>query len=193
MRLLKYYEQVTGDNHTCVHMPRFFFGAKESSEGIVKAFVPKAVDASGMVTQQFLFREPRRNDNGKNLVNLQRVKSIMTFGGVHHISQQACPDPKLLRKLDMNFHALVRVHHYLGTKEQYAFRDDPRALNKTLNGKNGRVGSYKPRGIKRYDEFNRRADHEDHAAKAWIRGFVKSMGEDLAAELLMGVGKVGTQ
>jgi hypothetical protein len=192
-RLLKYYEQVTGDNHTCVYMPRFFFGAKESSEKLVKVGIPKTIDALGMVTQRFLFREPSKNYNGKNLVNLQRVKSLATFGGVHHVSQEACPDPNQVRQLNINQHALIRVHHYLGTKEQYFFRNDPRVLNGTLYGLKGKVGSYKPRDTKRYDEFNRRANHADHAAKAWIRGFIQSMGEDLATALLMGVGKVGVQ
>ena len=191
LRLLKYHEQVTGDNHTCVYMPRFFFGAEGSPEGLVKHLVPDTIDAMSMLTQRFLFREPSRNRNGKNLVNLQRVRSLTTFGGVHHISLQACPDPNSLRKLDINMHALVRVHHYLGTKEQYFFRDDPRIINASVHGENVKVGSFKPRDIKRYNQFNERANHEDHAAKAWLRGFVSTMGENLASVLLKGVGKVG--
>jgi hypothetical protein len=192
MRLLKYYEQVTGDNQTCVYMPRFFFGAQESEDARVGSHVPEPIDAFGMVTQRFLFREPSKNTNGKNIVNLKRVKSLQTFQNIHHVSKEACPNPELMRSLDLNKHALVRVHHYLGTKEQYFFRDDPRVFNKAFGSK-GKVRSYIPRDTKRFDEFTRKAYNEDHAAKSWIRGFVEFMGVDLATVLLKGVGKVGIE
>ncbi|CAB9505165.1 expressed unknown protein [Seminavis robusta] len=193
LRLLKYYEQSTNDLHTCVYMPRFFFGAQESRDALVKHNVPDGIDAHGMVTQRFLYREPRRNYNGKNLIHLKRVPSLHTFGGVHHVSTVACPDPDQMRALNLNKHALIRVHHYLGTLEQYMFRDDPRLHDGSASGRNGtkRVGSYNPRGVGRFNNFNKKANHEDHAAKAWIRGFINAMGEDLASELLAGVGKVG--
>ena len=90
-------------------------------------------------------------------------------------------------------HALVRVHHYLGSKDQYLFRDDPRLREKNLHvvaRNSSKPGVFAVRDLKRYEEYNRKANHEDHAAKAWIRGFVREMGEDLATELLRGVGEV---
>ena len=192
MRLLKYYEQVTGDMQTCMYMPRFFFGAQESKDNLVTSFVPQTIDAFGMVTQRFLFREPSKNKFGKNLVNLHRVHSLKSFKNIHHVSKEDCPDPELMRSLDLSKHSLIRVHHYLGTKEQYFFRDDPRMFNESF-GRKGKVSSYIPRDLKRYDEYTQKADSEDHAAKAWIRGFIKTMGVDLAASLLRGVGKVGIE
>ena len=174
-------------------MPRFFFGAQESRDDLVRHAVPDVIDAFGMVTQRFMFREPRRNYNGKNLINLERVKALQTFGGVHHVSETACPDPQVMRTLNLNKHALIRAHHYMGTKEQYFYRDDPRVLNNTMYGKDGKVGSYIPRDTKRFDDNTRKANHEDHAAKAWIRGSTQSMGVDKAATLLAGVGKPGIE
>jgi Glycosyltransferase family 92 len=186
LRLLKYHEQVAHTNHTCVYMPRFFFGAKPSRMELVTHAVPKFIRADNMLTQKFLFREPRRAYNGKNLVNTFRVPNLVVFGSVHHVAE-ACSDPDYERTLDQNKHALIRVHHYLGTPEQYLFRDDPRRGHHSNSSK---PGSFAVRGQKRYDEMNSKAYHEDHAAKAWLRGFVKEMGENLATELLNGVGQV---
>lgn len=190
LRLLKYHEQVVKDhNNTCVYMPRFFYGARESRMQLIKYAVPAPISAENMLTQKYLFREPRQNYNGKNLINTYRVPELKTFGGVHHVAT-ACPDPKVVRGQNQNKHALIRVHHYLGTQEQYLFRDDPR-LHANNEGNRTKFGSFNARGLQRYNEYNRKANHEDHAAKAWIRGFVNEMGVELASNLLEGVGQVG--
>lgn len=192
LRLLKYHEQVVeAHNNTCVYMPRFFYGAKESRMQLIKYAVPASIAAENMLTQKYLFREPRQNYNGKNLINTYRVPELKTFGGVHHVAT-ACPDPKVVRGRNQNKHALIRVHHYLGTQEQYMFRDDPR-LHANNEGNRTKFGSFNARGLQRYNEYNRKAYHEDHAAKAWIRGFVNEMGVELASNLLEGVGQVGLE
>jgi len=190
MRLLKYQEMVAPDvNHTCVYMPRFFFGAQDSKQSLVNHGVPPSINASNMLTQRYLYREPRKHANGKNLMHLQRVPAIKKFMSVHHVSTHACPDPKTMVNKDLNRVSIARVHHYLGSPEQYLYREDPRGNYHA----NASVKTYHTRGLDRWDKLNRKADHEDHAAKAWIRGFVKEMGEELAADLLEGVGVTGVE
>ena len=188
LRLLHYQEQVKHDNATCIYMPRFFFGAQHHprEKRLVRYHAPPEIDAMNMVTQRYLFRESKRNHNGKNLLNLKRAPKVLGYANAHHISQSVCPDPEDQRALNQHRNALIRVHHYLGSQEQYFFRDDPRAENSTKTNST----LYNVRGIKRYDRLNKRANHEDHAAKGWITGFVQNVGLETAVELLEGVGKV---
>jgi len=192
LRALQYQEQITRKNQTCVYMPRFFFGSKTSSSNKVQHLVSEKLDAKNMLTQNFLFRNSRQNNNGKNLLHLQRVPNIRAFRSVHHISKSYCPDPDRMQGLNQNRNALIRVHHYLGTKEQYVFREDPRDVDQTSNSTTAAAAlmTYHVRGEERYDKLNKAANHEDHAAKAWIRGFALRMGITTAAKLLHGVGKV---
>lgn len=191
LRLLHYQEQVKHDNAPCIYMPRFFFGAQHhpKEKRLVRYHAPPEIDAMNMVTQRYLFREAMRNHNGKNLLNLKRAPKILGYANAHHISQSVCPDPEDQRALNQHRNALIRVHHYLGSKEQYFFRDDPRAENRT----EANSTLYNVRGIVRYDRLNKRANHEDHAAKGWITGFVQDVGLETAVELLEGVGKVELQ
>lgn len=121
-----------------------------------------------------------------------------------------------MRELNQHKHSLLRCHHYSGTEEQYFFRDDPRnsamdnttttTTNSTLDElswkrpfsftnsnytNKKKKGSFQGRSNARFAKMTKDAYHEDHAAKAWIRGFIKDMGPDLAAELLKDVGIVG--
>jgi hypothetical protein len=112
LRMLKYHENVTGTNHTCVYMPRYFFGAKESSPLLVQKGAPKGIDTQKLMTQRFLFRESRQNPNGKNLINLERVARIEKFGGVHKITS-VCPELDKMYEINQQHAAIVRVHHYV--------------------------------------------------------------------------------
>ena len=136
--------------------------------------------------------------NGKNLINLQKLPAIKTYTSVHHVSSY-CPDPDQMRKVNHIKKALVRVHHYLGTEEQYFFRSDPRQGNNATTKppvmKNGTLmttGAYYTRDKKRFKKLNQGANYPDQGARAWIRGFIDDVGLEKAKFLLEGVGKVGT-
>lgn len=91
--------------------------------------------------------------------------------------------------------SLLRIHHYLGTQEQYFFRSDPRQVEANVSKAPVKAGmtnaAYFTRGKGRYQMLNKRSIYPDQGARAWIKGFIKSVGVDTARELLEGVGQVG--
>lgn len=61
LKLMKYQEELSGEKQPCIYMPRFFFGAQDHpKQDLVTYAVPSKIDARNMVTQRFLFREPRK-------------------------------------------------------------------------------------------------------------------------------------
>ncbi|CAB9507386.1 expressed unknown protein [Seminavis robusta] len=202
LTFIKQHHMLTGENHTCSYMPRYMFGIKESENSLVQKHMPKGFDGMDFMTQRFQFRNPKRMHNGKNLINIKKLPQIKTYTSVHHVSSY-CPDPDKMRSVNHVKKALLRVHHYLGTEEQYFFRTDPRTVKETNDtnavqppkAKKKADGSvavaYFTRGIGRYKMLNRGAIYPDQGARAWIKGFIQDVGLDLAKELLAGVGKVG--
>jgi hypothetical protein len=131
--------------------------------------------------------------NGKNLINILQLPKIKTYTSVHHVSSY-CPDPDKMRTVNHVKKSMVRIHHYLGTEEQYFFRSDPRqiAANVTKPPVKGMTNAaYFTRGKGRYQMLAKRANYPDHGARAWVRGFITSVGLKTARALLAGVGQVG--
>ncbi|CAB9516928.1 expressed unknown protein [Seminavis robusta] len=200
LTFIKQHHMLTGENHTCSYMPRYMFGIKESETTMVQRHMPAGMDGMDYLTQRFLYRNPRRMHNGKNLINIRMLPQIKTYTSVHHVSSY-CPDPDKMRTVNHVKKSLVRVHHYLGTEEQYFFRSDPRTAkvsNSTdappspdTKKKENSTQAYFTRGKGRYKMLNKRSIYPDQGARAWIRGFVHDVGLDVAKELLAGVGKVG--
>lgn len=131
------------------------------------------------------------------MINLQKLPAIKTYTSVHHVSSY-CPDPDKMRAINHVKKALVKVHHYLGTEEQYFFRSDPRQAN--VNATKAPAGP-KPKTIKsayftrdkqRFNTLNSRANYPDQGARVWIKGFIADVGLETAKELLKDIGKVGT-
>ena len=138
--------------------------------------------------------------NGKNLINIRKLPQIKTYTSVHHVSSY-CPDPDKMRTVNHVKKSLVRIHHYLGSEEQYFFRSDPRQPKETNatksptyapgTNKTWTKAAYFTRGKGRYQSLNRGANYPDQGARAWVRGFIKDVGLDMAKTLLRGVGQVG--
>jgi hypothetical protein len=189
------------------------FGVKEqSTDEAVHRQVPKDSGLSGydFLTQRFIYRNPRRMHNGKNLLNLKQLPQLKTYSSVHHVSS-FCPSPEHMRTVNHVRNSLVKVHHYLGTEEQYFYRSDPRQLDKnntksktetetgtgnltnstTTTKKKKNNPAYFTRGKGRYDTLNARSIYPDQGARAWLKGFVNDVGMETAKHLLEGVGQVG--
>lgn len=179
--------------------PRFMFGVREqSSAELVNRHLPEGINGYDLMTQRFIYRNPRRMHNGKNLLNLKLLPALKVYTSVHHVSS-FCPDPDKMRKVNHVRNSLVKIHHYLGTEEQYFFRSDPRQQHKNVTkplqwepSKPKRKNpAYFTRGKGRYDALNKRAIYPDQGARAWIKGFIKDVGVETAKALLQGVGQVG--
>lgn len=134
----------------------------------------------------------RCRHNGKNLLNIKRIPALKHYSSVHHVSSM-CPDPNKMRTVNHVKKSLVRVHHYLGSQEQYFFRSDPRERpsNNTSTKKGVTNVAYFTRTRGRYSALSRVANYPDHGARAWIKGFIQKVGMEKAKELLNGVGQVG--
>lgn len=206
LRFIKHHHQLTGQNHTCSYMPRYMFGIKESSNEMVQRHVGQRVtgmDGRDFMTQRFMYRNPRRMHNGKNLINLFKLPEIKMYTSVHHVSSY-CPDPDKMRTVNHVKNSLVRIHHYLGTEEQYFFRTDPRGGKKekvsnstaphmiAAQSKPKKTNhAYFTRGENRYNNLNKNSNYPDQGARAWLKGFVDDVGVETAIALLKGVGQTG--
>ena len=72
------------------------------------------------------------------------------------------------------------AHHYVGTWDQWTFRDDPRSWTRK------KVGKYQAMA----GEEDGVILHQEMAATMWLEGFVQLHGVEKAKRLLEGVGYV---
>jgi hypothetical protein len=123
--------QRPGHNLTtpCVQIPRIRFGSKESGAVDVKRHVPVGFNASSFQTLRW--RKHASNENGsankisKTMIDLSRVawKDLKPVDSVHRPIKSICGQRGLyIRMADQVF----AIHHYLGTWEQFSYRDDSR-------------------------------------------------------------------
>ena len=116
----------------CIQIPRIRFGAKESEVQEVSHGVPEGFPASSFQTMRWRWHASQGNYGlnriSKTLIDLSRVswEELQPIDSIHRPIKSLCGHRKLhIRKSEQ---ALV-IHHYLGTKEQYLYRDDARQGN----------------------------------------------------------------
>lgn len=159
---------------SCIQIPRLRFGAIDSS----KQFPPGPFDATTMATLRWqhhaALNNYRENRISKTIVDLHQVKwdDLHPVESIHRPLSN-CSRRKLhIRPADQ----LLLIHHYLGSWEQYSFRNDARKGNErsesmyrktaVLNG--GRTSDIVP----------------------WLAGFTQDVGLVEAQRLLSDVGKL---
>jgi hypothetical protein len=124
----------SGNNLTtpCVQIPRIRFGSQESSSLQVDAQVPAGFNANSF--QTFRWRQHANAANylanriSKTMIDLNRVKweDLVPVSSIHRPIRSICGRRRLhIRKPDQVF----VINHYLGSWEQYSFRDDRRNGN----------------------------------------------------------------
>lgn len=177
-------------------MPRYVFGSTDTPiKGLVDRNVPRNSSillGMSFLTQRFMFRHPRSMTNGKNLVHLEAIDRLKPLRNVHRVSYE-CPSSDSVIGIDHVKMTLVRVHHYLGTPEQFFFRQDPRSpANGTTAVLTG-MAHFNERGMERYQKMTEGAVYMDSGARGWIAGFVKAVGVPMAEHLLQGIGQVGVE
>jgi len=112
----------------CIMMPRLTYSSKESSVEQVSRGIPQGFNGSDFVTQRFRKHCPPRIVHGlsKTVIDVSRVdpKYISeSQANPHRPIFEYCPQELLRMKVSKS--PLV-VRHYLGTWEQFSFRDDAR-------------------------------------------------------------------
>jgi hypothetical protein len=169
-------------NVTCLNMPRIQVTAVEKAASRFRlqgSPVPQPFNASDFLTFRFLYHNKREMMEGKNIINLRNLgfrelpkKRTISV----HRTLPSCPDNSAERLHDQD--SYLQIQHYLGTFEQFSYRDDPRD---SLHA--------------RRDEWYTRGQSpepttRDTGIEAWISGFVEVHGMDQAMALLKDVGKL---
>ena len=118
-------------NPTCLHVPRIQVSTLEKrvSRSLLRSHelpVPTPFNASDFLTLRFLWHNEMEMEAGKNVVDLRNLKLDdlqKRTESVHHVFP-SCPNntANMLREKDSH----LSIQHYLGTWEQFTFREDPR-------------------------------------------------------------------
>eukprot|EP00797_Seminavis_robusta_P035035 Sro858_g211840.1 n/a (265) ;mRNA; r:21336-22130 len=172
----------------CISIPRILFGTTTSadfaeqsgSSSPVPSVLPQQLQNRLDTIRWFYhahYSEFDRNGLAKTILDLSRVQipkpHFPNPVNPHRPFQDLCRDPK--RILDINEHALLRVHHYLSTWETYSFRND------------SRKGGERSREAWEFRALHAR-DGPTMDIVAWLQGFVHQYGLETATQLLEGAG-----
>jgi len=167
----------------CVQIPRIRFGGMESTLEETQKNVPRLFQSKKR-GYQFLTLQWRKHahpdDYGNNriskvLIDLSRVpwEELKPVDSIHRPIRSLCGQRKLhIRKSDQ----VLVINHYLGSLEQYTFRDDSRQGNE--------------RSLEQYNKAKRVQSETDDAIRPWLEGFVEQEGISTASKVLKDVGIV---
>jgi hypothetical protein len=123
--------QRPGNNLTspCVQIPRLRYGAKESTHRQVQRQVPGGFNGSHFLTLRWRHRAAHdsrlHNKISKTLIDLRRVEGqqLQPVTSVHRPIRELCGHRRLyILPKDQ----VLLINHYLGSNEQYLFRNDSR-------------------------------------------------------------------
>jgi hypothetical protein len=163
----------------CHLMVRLYFSAIENDPETMErgANVSQyGIDYTRFSTIRYFHHDERTafgmNRFGKVLVNLKKTpwKEIdRDMHSIHQPNSPSCSEP-----LKPYINGIVRVHHYLGSWEQYISREDVR------------------RTKEKYEEGNSANDGEDYQIQDWLHRFVQVVGVDKSKKLLQYAGIIDT-
>jgi len=186
---VKYLEELEGENKTmfahqlpCISVPRALYSAVESSTEEIQKDVPAFLNASSLNTLRFRHLSPLygsvREERSKTIVDVTQVQEEDYYNisrpviGMHRPIHRICnPERSEGTYESMPLH----LHHYVGTKEAYLFKDDPRRdLEDFLERSEGSYGA-------------------NDVIRPWIGGFVDMVGQQQALYLLQDAGVLPTR
>lgn len=162
----------------CIGVPRLIFGAMESTAEERYDNVPTEwKDVADQLNTLRWRKHAGRNDFGKNalgkvLLDVSRIDVVNTpyFKSLHRPIRSICRQP-----WQYDWASGLRINHYLGSWESYSFRDDARRG-----------------GERSHEQWEYKAttngEFSDDNIRPWLRGFVETMGQDGAKELLQDAG-----
>lgn len=130
-----YKSQAVGLNVTnirdyyCQIIPRLLFGSVEVKENMLREAIPEGLDIDPLRLDTLRWRkhnrvEEKRNGLGKPLIDVSQMGPHLPalVRNPHRMIDQLC-GPPFHRYTKFNG---LRINHYLGSWEQYSFRDDSR-------------------------------------------------------------------
>lgn len=193
----------------CLMIPRLRYGVKESTPEQVGKDVPQDLNASTFQTMRYRHHAPihslELNRYPKAIVDASRVDdSDITMKTMHRPVDKYCPTRLMYATVDESF---LVINHYLGTWEQFSFRNDARKTDgrRTFEVRLPRFRimlrlfrltvsslyhSHNTRQLQEYSIFKDVDNGDDDGVRPWLNEFVESVGSDTASALLEGVGHV---
>jgi hypothetical protein len=158
----------------CVTVQRTMFGTVPSSDENVSRDVPDYLDARRFNTLNFLY-QAKPDPPAKSLIDLSRIpwdaKEYMGSTSPHRPFGDWCSNGWI--RTDS---FALDIHHYLGSWEQFSYRNDARKGSERRS-----IDMWKKDSAMQEGGLN-----DD--ARPWISGFVKLVGDEAAKELLRGAG-----
>ena len=164
---------------SCIVLPRVLFGAVHNETDTEPSKLPRGLDLDDparLDTLRFRQHAPymnKLNGLGKPLIDASQVGPFvpLQIRSPHRIVFQLCGSPFPGETVKRS---PFRVNHYLGSWEQYSYRDDSR--------KRG------DRSREAWEVRARLAEERDLVTHTWLGGFVQSVGTDRATRILKGTG-----
>ena len=162
----------------CITLPRVLYGAVESTnDEMGEQDMPSIlrIDARQFDTLRWRYRttSPRGMSDGlaKSIMDVSKLRPQDYTGGsdIHKAMKSICPHTWLKYDYPLGF------HHYLGSWEQYSYREDAR------KGQIRTHESWKARSLLMGGGY-------DDEICGWVQGFVQQVGDDVAISLLKDVG-----
>lgn len=184
--VLNYLHQlgIPAGNQSCLLVPRIQISSVERPSSRFpfqtgNNAVSRIFNTSDFLTLRFLYHNEQEMDAGKNVIYLKNIPfdelPPKRTKSVHH-ALDSCPENSnnMLRAKDSH----LQIQHYLGTLEQFTYRDDPR------DHVHNRRATWFSRGR------NPEPTKKDDDMEPWLIGFMENQGPKEAAALLKDVGKV---
>lgn len=172
----KFYQRLLS---SCLPMSRLQFSTHETTN----ATTPEPFHAKDFLTLQyqhhFGLKNFKRNGKVKSIMDLSQIptKELLDLKYIHaHLPVRT--QCKYNEEFLGNRKSPIVAHHYVGSWEQWTFRDDPRSWTRKKRGK--------------YDALSGEGDvlRHESAATTWLDGFIQQHGVTKAKALLKDVGYV---
>ena len=194
--LLKAELQRPGTNLTrspCIQIPRLRFGAVVDDEQDItsqsQSQIPPGFNATQFLTLQWRHHagvdQYKANKISKVIIDVSQVpwSELVPVESIHRPIKSLCSQRKLhIRSPD----SVLVINHYLGSWEQYEYRQDARISGATIN--EGNLGDGRSR--QQYDKQKMVNAATNDEIQPWLQGFVTAMGQQQAEALLKGVGQL---
>jgi len=163
----------------CLLAPRLQIASIESNVTTAAEKPPRPFEAQDLMTHRWLYHNGEEMPSGKNIIKLSPHDTSLPRAAhsVHHILEH-CPRNTSGESSLTDPNKLLLIQHYLGTLEQFTFRDDPRDAVDDRPLKWHSRGRFPPAIIR------------DDGLTTWLKGFVKLQGVKAAQTLLKDVGQV---
>lgn len=170
-----FHNRITKNKTVCLLAPRIQIASIETN---LTEKPPKPFQADGFLTYRWLYHNGEEMPAGKNIIKLNHNEPLPKAAhSVHHVLEH-CPRNTPGEATLTDPSKILLIQHYLGTLEQFTYRDDPR------DAVDDRPMRWHSRG--RFPE----ATIRDAGMTAWLHGLVTLEGKLLSQQLLKDVGKV---